>query len=153
MGYERYGYVLLMSEKWWRRLVEENSKGRKVHIFVRRGLRGPLKTRVLLFYVKHPIREIRGAAEFVERFAGDKHELWKKYGEGTCLKNYNEFLRFLGKRGKATFIKFRGFRELPSPVPAQQLLTKAGIARMPRGGKYLSEETVNQLIGELKFEL
>jgi len=74
----------------------------------------------------------------------------EKYGEGTCLKNYKEFLRFLGKRGKATFIKFRGFRELPSPIPAQQLLTKAGIARMPRGGKYLSEETVNQLIRGVK---
>ena len=130
--------------------MEENSKGKKVHIFVRRGLRGPLKTKVLLFYVKHPIKEIRGVAKFVERFTGDKYEIWKKYGEGTCLKNYKEFLQFLGKREKVTFIKFRGFRELPSPISSQHLFKKVSISRMPRGGKYLNKETVNQLIGELK---
>jgi len=150
MNSERYGYILLMSEKWWNRLVKENSKGKKVHIFVRRGLRGPVKTKMLLFYVKYPIKEIRGTAEFVERFAGNKHELWKKYGEGTCLKNYKEFLQFLGSREKATFIKFKDFSELSVPISSQKLLSEAGISRMPREGKYLNEEIVNQLIGELK---
>jgi len=133
---EHYAYILLSDKKWWNRLCERNRSGCETHTFVRKRV-GPLKTQKLLFYVKKPIMQIRGIADFIERLAGDYKELWNTYGSETCPKTFNEYVNFLQGRKTVTFIRFTNLRELENPIPMEAI--------MPRGGKYLNRETANQL--------
>jgi predicted transcriptional regulator len=106
---------------------------------------GPLRTQKLLFYVKKPIMQIRGVADFIERLAGDYKELWNMYGDETYLKTFDEYVGFLKGRKIATFIRFMNFHELDSPVSMKVISKVLGVLTMPRGGKYLNRETANQL--------
>lgn len=142
---ERYAYILLSDEKWWSRLCERNRSGGEIHAFVRRSRVGPLETKKLLFYVKRPIMQIRGIADFVERLAGDYKELWDTYSGETCLKTFREYVDFLQGRKTATFIRLTNFRELENPIPMGVISKVLGVLRIPRGGKYLNRETANQL--------
>ena len=117
-----------------------------MHAFVRRGLVGPKNVELLLFYVTHPHKEIRGVGEFIERITGDSKDLWKTYGHETLLKSYEEYMDFMQGRRKATFIRFKNLRELPTPVRAKVLFEIIGIKRMPRMGTYITKEMVDQLI-------
>jgi predicted transcriptional regulator len=140
---ECYAYILIFDEKWWNRLCERNSNG--IRVFVRRNRVGPLRTQKLLFYVKKPIMQIRGVADFIERLAGDYKELWNMYGDETYLKTFDEYVGFLKGRKIATFIRFMNFHELDSPVSMKVISKVLGVLTMPRGGKYLNRETANQL--------
>jgi len=141
---ERYAYILLTDSKWWERLREEAAK--EIQSFVRRGRVGPLKAEKILFYVKSPVKEIRGIGDFFERVAGDPKELWEKYGHETCLKSRQEYIQFVGNSDKVTFIRLKNLRELANPLPTEALRKKLGILRMPRGGKYLSRELLKQIV-------
>jgi len=143
---EQYGFILLSDEKWWNRLCERCKSGKKTHAFVRRNLVGPVKTEKLLFYVKRPSMQIKGVADFIERLAGDAKELWEKYRDEACLNSYKEYSAFLKGRKKATFIRFTNFCELENPVSFEALKRLFGILKVPRGGKYINREIVNQLI-------
>jgi len=145
MTHECYAYILISDEKWWNRLCERNRNSNQIRVFVRRNRVGPLKTQKLLFYVKKPIMQIRGVADFVERLAGDYRELWNMYGDETCLKTFDEYFSFLKGRKVATFIRFTNFYELDSPVSMNVISKVLGVLTMPRGGKYLNRETANQL--------
>jgi len=142
---ECYAYILIFDEKWWNRLCERNGNSNQIRVFVRRNRVGPLKTQKLLFYVKKPIMQIRGVADFIERLAGDYKELWNTYGDETCLKTFDEYVDFLKGRKTATFIRFTNFHELDSPVSMNVIRKVLGVLRIPRGGKYLNRETANQL--------
>jgi len=142
---ERHAYILLNYEKFWKRVCSQNRAGKVVHAFVRRGKVGPKKTELLLFYVTHPLKEIRGVGEFVERKTGDADDLWYAHGSETCLKTYEEYTDFLQGRPKATFIRFRNLRELPAPIPVSVICEATSIKQMPRSGKYINKKTVNQL--------
>ncbi len=117
-----------------------------MHVFVRRGLVGPKNAELLLFYVTHPHKEIRGVGEFIERITGDAKDLWKTYGHESLLRSYKEYMDFMQGRRKATFIRFKNLRELPTPVRAKVISQVTGIRRMSRMGKYISKEMVHQLI-------
>jgi predicted transcriptional regulator len=143
---EKYGFLLVTDEKWWNRLCNENVKGKKVHAFVRRSIVGPKEAKLLLFYVKYPAKEVRGIGEFIERITGNIEILWNNYGAETCLQSYAEYIEFMKGRNKATFIRFKNLKTLSSPIPLERLSEKTNIARLPRSGKYLSQEIVNQLI-------
>ncbi|MBS7621859.1 hypothetical protein KEJ32_07100 [Candidatus Bathyarchaeota archaeon] len=143
---EQYGFILLSDEKWWGRLCERCKSGKKTHAFVRRNLVGPKRAEKLLFYVKRPSMQIKGIADFLERVAGDFKELWEKYGGETCLSSFKEYLAFLEGRKKATFIRFTNFRELENPVSFEVFKKLLGVLKVPRGGKYINREIVNQLI-------
>jgi len=145
---ERYGFILISDVKWWEKLCQRTKRCGGVYAFVRRGCVGPLYAEKLLFYVKRPLMQIRGIADFVERVAGEADELWEKYGVETCLDSFESFCRFLGGRDKATFIRFTGFKELETPVSMDMLKKVLSISKIPRGGKYISREEVNQLILE-----
>ena len=145
MPNECYAYILISAEKWWKRLSERNRNSNRTHVFVRRNRVGPLKTQKLFFYVKEPIMQIRGVADFVERLAGDYEELWKAYGDETCLKTFDEYVSFLNGRKTATFIRFTDFHKLKNPVSMDVISKVLGVPRMPRGGKYLNRESANQL--------
>lgn len=142
---EHYAFILLSDEKWWNRLCERTRSYSQTHVFVRRSLVGPLEAEKLLFYVKRPIMQIRGVSDFIERLAGNYKELWKKYGGETCLKTFNEYVDFLQGRENATFIRFKNFRELESPIPMKVISEVLGVLKIPRGGKYINRETANQL--------
>jgi predicted transcriptional regulator len=143
---ERYGFILTSDIKWWEKLCQKAKSGSGVYSFVRRSSVGPIHAEKLLFYVKHPLMQVRGIADFIERIADEAEVLWRRYGEETCLGSFESFCEFLGGRDKATFIRFTGFRELKKPVSMDVLKKVLGISRIPRGGKYVSREEVNQLI-------
>ena len=142
---ERDAYILLNNEKFWNRLCSQSRAGKTLHAFVRRGKVGPKKAELILFYVNHPFKEIRGVGEFIERITGDADDLWNAHGSETCLKSYEEYADFLQGRPKATFIRFKNLREL-APIPASGISKVTGIGRMPRSGKYINKRTANQLI-------
>jgi len=143
---DRYAFILLSIEKFWNRLCDRNRKGKTVHVFVRRGLVGPKNAKLLLFYITHPHKEIRGVGEFIERLTGDSEDLWKTHGRESLLRSYEEYLDFLQGRRKATFIRFKNLRELPTPRSSNVISQVIGITRMPRMGTYITKEMVDQLI-------
>lgn len=145
MQNECYAYILISDEKWWNRLCERNRNNNEIRVFVRRNRVGPLKTEKLLFYVKKPIMQIRGVADFVERLAGDYKELWNMYGDESYLETFDEYVSFLKGRKTVTFIRFSNFRELDSRVSMKVISKVLGVPTIPRGGKYLNRETANQL--------
>ncbi len=118
----------------------------KSHTFVRRGLVGPKKTNLLLFYVTSPFKEIRGFSRFVERVTGEADDLWRAYKGETSLKSYEEYKDFLQGRLKATFVRFRNLKMLSQPIPSSEIFRVTGIGRMPRGGRYINREIAQELI-------
>lgn len=148
MAEERYAYILVNAEKWWNRRCSQNKTGKSVQAFVRRGSVGPKDARLLLFYVKHPVREIRGFGEFVERITGDADELWKRYGHETVFESNNEYETFVEGRAKVTFIRFKNLQELSKPIHFNVFSLVIDVVRMPRSGKYISREAVKQLISQ-----
>jgi predicted transcriptional regulator len=143
---EHYAYIVLEAEKWWNRRCSQSKAGKSFQAFVRRGKVGPLNAELLLFYVKHPVREIRGKAEFVERMVGDADEMWNKYGAETVFESYAEYREFLDGRQETTFIRFKNLQELSQPMSGKSFLEKIGGVMLPRSGKYLSKELANMLI-------
>jgi len=138
--------VLLSNEKWWNRLCSQNNSGKPVHAFVRKGTVGPKQTELILFYVTHPFKEIRGFSEFMERVTGSAEDLWKDYGQETCLKSFGEYLDFLEGRKKVTFIRFKNLHVLDVPISASVISRVTGINRMPRSGRYVNKELTRKLI-------
>ena len=143
---ERYAYILLSNEKWWNRLCNRERAGKIFHTFVRKGIVGPKKTKWILFYVTYPFKEIRGFAEFVERVTGSAGNLWKDYGQETCLKSFGEYLDFLEGRTRVSFIRFRNLHVLDAPISASVISRVTGINRMPRSGRYINKKMTHKLI-------
>lgn len=143
---ERHAYILVNNKKFWDRLSGRVAAGKKLYSFVRRGKVGPKNTELLFFYVTSPVREIQGFGNFAERVVGDADELWEKYGGETCLKSHEEYKDFLQGRKKATFIRLKNLQRLSNPISENTVCEIAGIARMPRGGRYINRETANQLL-------
>ena len=143
---ERYAYILIITPKWWNRLCARLEAGKRFHAFIRRGFVGPKKTNLLLFYVTSPFKEIRGFAEFVERVTGEADDLWRTYRRETSSRSYEEYKNFLHGKLKTTFIRFKNLKIFSQPISASVISQVAGIGRMPRGGRYISRETAQELI-------
>jgi predicted transcriptional regulator len=144
---EHYAYVLLEAEKWWNRRHSQSRAGKKLQAFVRHGKVGPISAEQLFFYIKCPVREIRGKAEFVERVVGNAVELWKKYGVETVFESYDEYREFVDGREYVTVIRFKNLQELTQPVSAKAFLGRTGGGSMlPRSGKYISKELASMFI-------
>lgn len=143
---ERYAYVLVEDERWWNRRCTRNKTPGAVHSFVRRGKVGPKQAARLLFYVKLPVRQIKGVGEFVERVVGSKDELWNLYGAETVFQSKDEYDKFVSGRSSVTLVRFRNMEELDKPVDFKTFHAAANIKRMPNGGLYISRESLNQMI-------
>ncbi|HVP41570.1 MAG TPA: hypothetical protein VMS95_06425 [Candidatus Krumholzibacteriaceae bacterium] len=144
---EHHAYVLLEAEKWWNKRRDQRKAGKTEQAFVRQGKVGPLSAELLFFYVKHPVREIRGKAEFVERVVGNADELWNKYGAETVFESHDEYRKFLDGREKTTFIRFKNLQELTQPVSAKSFLEKtSGSAMFPRSGRYIGKELASTFV-------
>jgi predicted transcriptional regulator len=144
MESERYAFILISDEKYWNRLRERNRADREVHAFVRKNQVGPREAQTLLFYVKKPIMQVRGVADFIERLTGDREELWRKYGAESCFESFDEYCTFAQGREKMTFVRFKNLTELESPKPTEVIRVVLGSLQGFRG-KYVNEETAKQL--------
>jgi predicted transcriptional regulator len=98
--------------------------------------------------VTHPHKDIRGYADFIERVTGDAKDLWKSLGHESLLSSYDEYLDFLQGRKKATFIRFRNLKELPTPITTKAMTKIIGKEKMPQMGMYITEKMAHQLISE-----
>jgi len=145
MKNERYAFILISDEKYWNRLRERNRANKGILAFVRKNQVGPREGQMLLFYVKKPIMQIRGVADFIERLTGDREELWRKYGAESCFESFDEYVAFAQGREKMTFVRFKNFREIENPKSAEVIRSVIGSLRWFRG-KYVNLETANQLI-------
>jgi len=143
---EKYAYILLSDEKWWARRIRNDKAGKTLQSFVRKGFVGPKDAKLILFYIKHPVRAILGSGEFLERIVGDVNKLWATLGHETVFDNYQEYMAFMNGRTHATFIRFRNLQEFSTPIPFKVFSQVIGVNQMPRGGKYISKEIVNALI-------
>jgi predicted transcriptional regulator len=144
MKNERYAFILISDEKYWNRLRERNRANREIHVFIRKNKVGPRETQRLLFYVKRPIMQVKGVADFIERLTGDREELWRKYGAESCFESFDEYAAFAQGREKMTFVRFKNFTELENPKPTEVIRS---ILRSLQGfrGKYVNLETAEQL--------
>jgi predicted transcriptional regulator len=145
---ERYAFIVLNFEKFWKRLCNQNRTGKRVHAFVRRGVVGPKKAKQLFFYVTHPRKDIQGSADFIERITGDAEDLWKSLGHESLLSSYDEYQDFLEGRRKATFIRFKNLKEFPKPVTTKAMTQIIGKERMPQMGMYITEKRAHRLMLE-----
>lgn len=143
---ERYAYVVIEAEKWWNTRRDQNKAGKEFQAFVRRWGVAPLQAEMLLFYVKNPVRELGGKAEFVERIVGNPEELWNKYGSETVFETYDEYKTFVGEHKTISFIRFKNLRELENPKPLKFLDEKMGDTKWTHWGRYVNKELANVLI-------
>jgi predicted transcriptional regulator len=141
----QYAYILLIREEWWNRHVAQSRKGKQVQAFVRKNAVSPVRTTLLFFYVNHPVRAIMGVGNFEERVVDEVQRLWSKYNGETVFRSHDEYVKFMSGRTKATFIRFKNLREMDPSIPLNRILKILGGSRLPRNGKYLSEETANKL--------
>lgn len=142
---ERYAYLLPIEERWWKRFLKRSRAGEKVHAYVRRGTVGPNTAKLILFYVTHPRKEIRGIGDFVDRVPGKVDDLWKKHGRETCLESREEYLKLMDGRPRASFILFENLRELTTPVLFKRVSEVTGTRRMHPMCKYIDKEKAQKL--------
>ena len=144
MKRERYAFILIADEKYWNRLRERNKASSGIHTFVRKSKVAPKTAQKLLFYVKKPVMQIRGIADFIERLTGDREELWRKYGAESCFETFEEYCAFAQGRTMMTFVRFKNFTELENPKPTEAIRSILGSLQGFRG-KYVNLETAKQL--------
>jgi predicted transcriptional regulator len=144
MESKRYAFILVADEKYWNKLCERNKTNMGIHAFVRKNQVAPKTAEKLLFYVKKPVMQVRGIADFVERLTGPIEELWTKYGAETCFESFDEYCAFAEGRLEMTFVRFKNFTEIENPKPTEAVRSLLGSLHGFRG-KYVNSETVEQL--------
>jgi predicted transcriptional regulator len=144
MKRERYTFILIADEKYWNKLRERNKTQLEIHAFVRKNQVAPKNAEKLLFYVKKPVMQVRGTADFIERLTGDSEELWRNYGAESCFESFEEYCEFAQGRMMMTFVRFNNFKELENPKPTEAIRNILGSLQGFRG-KYVNFETAEQL--------
>ncbi len=141
----KYAFVMLIKEKWWKEFCRRHHLGKKLHSYVRTGVAPPKEASLILFYVTKPLGKMMGYAEFVERKVGDVDQMWKNYGHESALSSKERFMEFIDDQ-KASFIRFENLHEATKPIPLDDILMVLGVRRLSRKGFYISKETSNQLV-------
>jgi predicted transcriptional regulator len=144
MKHERYAFILIADEKYWNKLCESNKASSETHAFVRKNQVAPKTAQKLLFYVKKPVMQVRGIADFIERLTGDSGELWRKYGAETCFETFEEYSTFAQGRTMMTFVRFKNFLEIENPKTTKATRSILGSLQGFRG-KYVNLATAKQL--------
>ena len=143
---EKYAFIVLNFEKFWKRLCSQNRSGKVNHAFVRRSIVGPKNSKHLFFYVTTPRKTISGYADFIERVTGDAKDLWETLGHESLLNSYEEYQDFLQERKNATFVRFKNLKEFPKPVTAEMWAHIIGTTRIPQNGMYITKRISDQLL-------
>jgi predicted transcriptional regulator len=145
MKRERYAFILVADKKYWNKLLERNKASKGTHVFVRKSQVAPKSAQKLLFYVKKPVMQVLGIADFTERLTGDSGELWRNYGAESCFETFEEYCAFAEGRTMMTFVRFKNFMELENPKTAEATRSILGSLQGFRG-KYVNLATTKQLI-------
>ena len=145
MEHKRYAFILIADEKYWDLLCERNRASGGTYAFVRRSKVAPKFTQKLLFYVKKPVMQVRGIADFVERVTGDSGELWRKHGGESCFETFEDYQDFTQGRMTMTFVRFRNFVEIKNPKTKDATRNILGSLQGFRG-RYVSLQTTKQLV-------
>jgi predicted transcriptional regulator len=145
MEHERYAFILIADEKYWNMLCERNRASSGTYAFVRKSKVAPKTAQKLLFYVKKPVMQVRGIADFVERLTGDSGELWRKHGAESCFETFEDYCAFAQGRTVMTFVRFKNFVELETPKTTEATRSILGSLQGFRG-KYVNLATTKQLI-------
>jgi predicted transcriptional regulator len=144
MQRERYAFILIADKKYWNKLCERNKVNKGAHAFVRKSQVAPKSAQKLLFYVKKPVMQVLGIADFIERLTGDSGELWRKYGAESCFETFEEYCAFAQGRTMMTFVRFKNFVELENPKTTEATRSILGSLQGFRG-KYVNLATAKQL--------
>jgi len=139
-----YAFILVADEKYWNKLCKSNKTSGGTHAFVRKNQVAPKNAHKLLFYVKKPVMQIRGVADFTERVTGDSEKLWREYGAESCFETFEEYCAFTQGRTMMTFVRFKNFTELKNPNITETIRSILGSLQGFRG-KYVNLETAKQL--------
>ncbi len=141
---EGYAFILIAGEKYWERLRRRSLERGGTLAFVRKGQVGPIRTKKVIFYIKKPVMQIRGIADFVERLKGNPEEMWARYGRESCFESEEEYDAFVQGRDKVTFVRFESLLELEEPTTADEISMVLGPLRGFRG-KYVDLDTTKTL--------
>jgi predicted transcriptional regulator len=145
MKTERYAFILIADEKYWNMLCERNRASSGTYAFVRKSKVAPKSAQKLLFYVKKPVMQVRGIADFVERVTGDSGELWRKHGGESCFETFEDYCAFAQGRTVMTFVRFNNFVEIETPKTTAETRSILGSLQGFRG-KYVNLATTKQLV-------
>jgi len=143
---DKYAFVMMIKEKWWREFLRLRHEGKQVQSYVQGGYAPPKNTSLLLFYVSKPAAEIAGYAEFIERKIGRAEDLWREHGQESVLNSEEQYFGFVKDRYPVSFIRFKNLREATNPVPLNNVLMLFGMKRLARGGFYISKEDAERLV-------
>ena len=144
MKRERYAFILVADKKYWNKLRERNKVSGGTHAFVRKNQVAPKTAQKLLFYVKKPVMQVQGIADFIERLTGDSGELWRKYGSESCFENFEDYCAFAEGRQRMTFVRFKNFVEIENPKTTEAIRSILGSLQGFRG-RYVNLATMRQL--------
>jgi predicted transcriptional regulator len=144
MKNDRYAFILVADQKYWNKLCERSRANMAVHAFVRKNQVAPKAAEKLLFYVKKPVMQVRGTADFLERLTGPAEELWTEHGGETCFESFEEYCDFAQGRLEMTFVRFKNFAELENPKTKDETRKILDSLQGLRG-KYVNLETADQL--------
>ena len=145
MKRERYAFILVADKKYWNKLLKRNKASKGTHVFVRKSQVAPKSAQKLLFYVKKPVMQVLGIADFTERLTGDSGELWRKYGAESCFETFEEYCSFAQGRTMMTVVRFKNFVEIENPKTTEATRSILGSLQGFRG-KYVNLATAKQLI-------
>ena len=145
MKHERYAFILIADEKYWNLLCERNRASSGTYSFVRRSKVAPKAAQKLLFYVKKPVMQVKGIADFVERVTGDSGELWRKHGDESCFETFENYQSFTQGRMTMTFVRFKNLVEIETPKTTAETRSILGSLQGFRG-KYVDLATTKQLV-------
>ncbi len=143
---EKYAFVMMIKDKWWREFLRLRQKGKHVQSYVQNGWAPPKNTSLLFFYVSKPVGEIAGHAEFVERKTGDVKNLWEQHGSESVLQTREKYEEFTRDMQRVSFIRFKNLQEAAKPIPLNNILMFLGVKKLARGGFYVDKETTEKLI-------
>jgi predicted transcriptional regulator len=146
MTSEKYAFVMMVQEKWWKEFIHENRKGMPIQSYIRQGAAPPKETSVLLFYVTKPVGELAGHAEFIERDLGEPEEMWKEHGRESVLNPKEHYDEFVKSSRKVSFIRFKNLHAASKPIPLSNLCMLLGQKNLSRKGFYISKGNTDRLI-------
>ena len=136
---------MVADKKYWNKLLERNRVSGGTHAFVRKNQVAPKTAQKLLFYVKKPVMQVQGIADFMERLTGESGELWRKYGSESCFETFEEYCAFAEGRQRMTFVRFNNFVEIENPKTTEAIRSILGSLQGFRG-KYVNLATTRQLL-------
>jgi len=147
---ERYGFVMMVREKWWVEFCRRSREGKTVHSFVIRGAAPPKSSMLILFYVTRPVSSIAGTAHFIERAVGRPQELWSRFGGESVLGSKARFEEFLADASQVSFVRFKDLRVAANPISLSRLRMLLGVKRLSRKGFYVNKKLSETLTSMMR---